>query len=184
MKDKKLEGSYVYLRSMMLEDIPNVVKWLSDKDITRFLDPKECSLTQESIQRQFEEERESLDDFIFTIVYGKDDLQIGRCGLHNIDWTRKDAYMRIIIGDKKFWNGRAALEAEKLLLQYAFEHLDLHKVYGYVNEENLGQQKLVERVGLKKDGILKDHIFKDGKYFDAFSYSILKNEYELHKKTN
>ena len=86
--------------------------------------------------------------------------------------------MRIIIGDKKYWNGITALESEKILLKFAFNKLKLNKVYSIINVNNKGQILLIERLGMKKDGILRNHFIQNGKYIDASLYSILSSEFK------
>jgi RimJ/RimL family protein N-acetyltransferase len=171
-----LMGNKLYLEPMKDETYSLLVNWLSDSNIIKFLDSSECCLSLEKIKGLY-----SIDDKknkLFTIVEKNQDQSIGICGLQKIDWNKKNAFLRIIIGNQNFWDGTTALESEKLLLKFAFSELKLNKVYSIINVKNVGQSMLVERLGMKKDGISRNHFIQNGKYVDANLYSILLNEFK------
>ena len=89
-----------------------------------------------------------------------------------------DERLRFFIGDTKFWNMTSALESFKLLLEYSFKKLNLHKVTAGANVENKNSWKIIERIGFVKEGTIRDTIYRNGKYYDAYFYSILRNEYQ------
>ena len=171
-----LMGNKLYLEPMEEKTYPLLVNWLSDSNIIKFLDSSECNLSLEQIKEIY-----SIDDQknkLFTIVEKNLDQSVGICGLQKIDWNKKNAFLRIIIGNQNFWDGKTALESEKLLLKFAFNELKLNKVYSIINIKNLGQSMLVERLGMQKDGILRNHFIQNGEYVDANLYSILSNEFK------
>ncbi len=155
-------------------------EWLSDPNINKFLDDSECNLTLEQVEEIYPIHDKNKKNILFTIIEQKSNQHIGICGLQKIDWNEKNAFLRIIIGDRNFWDGKTALESEKLLIKFAFDELKLNKVYSIINVNNLGQSMLVERLGMKKDGISKNHFTQNGKYVDANLYSILLSDYKNH----
>jgi ribosomal-protein-alanine N-acetyltransferase len=176
MVDDILMGNKLYLEPMKEKTYPLLVNWLSDSNIIKFLDSSECYLSLEQIKEIY-----SIDDQknkLFTIVEKNLDQSIGICGLQKIDWNKKNAFLRIIIGNTNFWDGKTALESEKLLLKFAFNVLELNKVYSIINVNNVGQSMLVQRLGMQKDGISRNHYIQNGKYVDANLYSILSNEFK------
>jgi len=65
-----------------------------------------------------------------------------------------------------------------LLLQHAFEILNVNSVTLRADILNTRSQKAIERIGAKCDGILRhDAIRKDGSIRDTVMYSILKDEW-------
>jgi [ribosomal protein S5]-alanine N-acetyltransferase len=171
-----LMGNKLYLEPMEEKTYPLLVNWLSDSNIIKFLDSSECNLSLEQIKEIY-----SIDDQknkLFTIVEKNLDQSVGICGLQKIDWNKKNAFLRIIIGNTNFWDGKTALESEKLLLKFAFTVLELNKVYSIINVNNVGQSMLVQRLGMQKDGISRNHYIQHGKYVDANLYSILSNEFK------
>lgn len=177
MKLSVLKGSIISLKTMKEDILPKLQNWLLDSEINKFLDDSECNLSIDELKKIFPFENDKKNNVLFTIIYNNDNLAIGICGLQKIDYNRKDAYLRIIIGNRKFWDGRTALESEKLLLKFAFQELKLNKVYSIINVKNLGQCNLVEILGMKKDGVLRDYIVQNRNFYDAFLYSVLEKEF-------
>ncbi|MHA1413699.1 MAG: GNAT family N-acetyltransferase, partial [Promethearchaeota archaeon] len=68
--------------------------------------------------------------------------------------------------------------ATKLLLQYAFEELNLNKVSGSVAEANIGSWTVAEKVGFKFEGISRDEFYVDGKYINVKKYCYLKRDWK------
>lgn len=173
-----LMGNKLYLEPLMDKTYTLLENWLSDSNIIKFLDSSECCLPIEKIKKLYPVDDKK--NKLFTIIEKNHCQSVGICGLQKIDWTKKNAFLRIIIGDQNFWDGKTALESEKLLLNFAFKDLKLNKVYSIINIKNIGQSKLVERLGMQKDGILRNHFIQSGEYVDANLYSILSNEFKLN----
>ena len=155
-----------------------LINWLNDPDIIKFLDDFESKLTLKKIKEIYPLHNIDTKNMLFTIIEKNSKRPIGICGLQKIDNNNKNAFLRIIIGDKKYWNGITALESEKFVLKFAFNKLKLNKVYSIINVNNKGQILLIERLGMKKDGILRNHFIQNGKYIDASLYSILSSEFK------
>ncbi|WP_334076641.1 GNAT family protein [Paenibacillus sanfengchensis] len=68
-------------------------------------------------------------------------------------------------------------EATKLLLDFAFEQLEAHKVVGMCHCLNLNSVKLMERAGMRREGIFQEELLLDGQWHDQYFYSILDKEY-------
>lgn len=171
-----LMGNKLYLEPMKNKTYPLLVNWLSDLNIIKFLDSSECFLSLKKIKTLYSINDEK--NKLFTIIEKNHDQSIGICGLQKIDWNKKNAFLRIIIGNQNFWDGKTALESEKLLLKFAFSELKLNKVYSIINVKNIGQSMLVERLGMQKDGILRNYFIQNGEYVNANLYSILSNEFK------
>jgi RimJ/RimL family protein N-acetyltransferase len=132
----------------------------------------------ELLNEEFDNGLKTQKDIAFLVISKKKDVSIGWGGLYNIDWIKRSAELRFFIGNTEFWKMTAALESEKLLLEYGFDKLNLHKITGGANVENKGSWKVIERVGFVKEGVFRDAVYRNGKYYDAFMYSILRTEYE------
>lgn len=150
--------------------------WLSDSDIIQFLDDSECNLNFHELQKVYPVNNTKT-SILFSIVDKKSNDPVGICGFQKIDNTKKNAFLRIIIGNKNFWDGKTALESEKLLLKFAFNELKFDYIYSIINRKNIGQIMLVERLGMKKDCLLSNHISKNGKFFDAYKYLLFANDF-------
>lgn len=119
---------------------------------------------------------------LFAVTIGSVDPKIvGYVGLNPIDWRHNHAEFGIFIIPEEHDKGYGS-EAMKLLLEYSFKRLKLHKVYSDVLEyagENTF--KFYENLKFKPEGKNRQHYLKDGKWVDSISFSMLDNEYEKNK---
>jgi len=57
-------------------------------------------------------------------------------------------------------------------VDYGFKNFDITRIYARPYPHNLASQKLLEKVGFKKEAVLKNAFFKNGEYLDELIYSI------------
>lgn len=68
-------------------------------------------------------------------------------------------------------------EAVKEVIKHGFEKMNLNRIYARCFVENIGSQKVLEKVGMKFEGILREQLFIKGAFRDMKIYSILRKEY-------
>lgn len=173
-----LTGKKIFLRGLTKEDLLNISKWLNDSNITRFLQQGERPPTIEILQKNYDIESKDEHQISFAIVDKKSKKHIGWTGLYEINWISSYAEMRIFVGDRNFWKKGIATEAQKLLIEYGFDKLNLHRIFAGTNIECLGEQGALQKLFMKKEGISRDAMYRNGKYFDIIHFGILKNEYK------
>ncbi|MBK3494099.1 GNAT family N-acetyltransferase [Viridibacillus sp. YIM B01967] len=71
-------------------------------------------------------------------------------------------------------------EATKLLIEFAFERLQAHKVVGMYNCNNLRSVKLMESLGMRREGTFQEELFWNNQWHDQYFYSILDREYLIN----
>lgn len=103
-------------------------------------------------------------------------------GLTNIDYTTRKAEFYIFVNPARQRQG-IGTEATKLLCQYGFDVLHLHKIYLFTNNSNFGARKTYEKVGFKLEGIHRDEMIFDDKFDDRLYYGLLADEF-IHSRTN
>ena len=82
-----------------------------------------------------------------------------------------------MIGDKSCWGQGYGTEAMQLLLEHAFNTLNLNRVDLHVYDDNQRAIEMYKRVGFVEEGRLRDYHFREGKYFDTLIMSILRDEW-------
>ena len=82
-----------------------------------------------------------------------------------------------LIGEQECWGRGLTTEAVSLMLDYAFQEIDLHRIYTEVFPPNIASIRILEKLGITLEGILREYSYFDGKFQDAKQYSILKNEW-------
>lgn len=109
-------------------------------------------------------------------VFGiyNDNTFIGCCSLiPQNDVYRLNVEIGYWIGEP-YWGKGYATATVKTLLDYAFQKLDVHRVYAYIFEYNTASMRVLEKAGFEKEAIIKSSIIKEGQIFDEHLYSIRK----------
>jgi RimJ/RimL family protein N-acetyltransferase len=120
--------------------------------------------------------RES-DDYnkLSTSTSSSSSLFVGIISLENIDKTNRNAEVGYWIG-KEYWDMGIATESLTLLINYAFNVLDMHKVYASVFAENIASIRVLEKCSLTKEGELYEHRYKNGKFHNILLYGMIKKK--------
>jgi RimJ/RimL family protein N-acetyltransferase len=172
-----LIGRSVYLRSLEKEDAPPLVRWLNDPEVNRLLLPRRplnLAMEQEYLQHV----NQSDTDLALGIVVLQTDQLIGATGFHEIDFRCRHASFGIVLGDKSAWGKGYGTEATRLLLGYAFESLNLNRVWLHVYEYNARALRVYDKLGFRREGVLRQHTYRDGRYWDTITMGILRDEWE------
>lgn len=119
-------GKHIYLRAPSKTDLEGAwYEWLSDPEITKFLVDRYWPNTNEMQVLFFESIKHTKDRLVLAICEKETDKHIGICSLSAINWVHRYADIAFIIGDIKFRNGVIALETTSLLLDIAFNRINL-----------------------------------------------------------
>lgn len=74
-------------------------------------------------------------------------------------------------------NGKGYMtEAVKLVVKYAFQELDLHRIEAGVMPHNIGSIKVLLKAGFHKEGIAKKNVKINGHWEDHQTLAIIKDE--------
>ncbi len=114
---------------------------------------------------------------ILTICTIDPDQAIGITEFVRIDWIGRMATFYITIADKANWNRGYGREATKLMVDYAFNTLNLNRIQLHVSVENERAVKVYREIGFKIEGTLREAMYFDGCYHDFFLMALLKNEW-------
>jgi len=133
LKNPFIIGDQVYLRGLEQGDLENIAHWMNDSEVTYYLFMGDRPANLEKLREQFEREIRNPNDILFAVMHKENDAHIGWTGLHSINWISRSAEFRIFIGEKKHWKKGIGTEVTKLLVRYAFDKLNLNKVWLGVN---------------------------------------------------
>jgi len=180
MKNPFLIGSRVYLRPLEREDAKQCQEWFNHPEITRTL------LIYRPLNQRAEEEfidkaLQSDHDLVLGIVLKDGNRFIGGTGLHQIDFKNRHAGFGIAVGEKAEWGKGYGTEATRLIVQHAFETLNLNRVWLHVYEYNERGIRVYTKLGFKKEGVLRQDTYREGRYWDTIAMAILREEWDSRK---
>jgi len=157
-------------------DIAHKVKWFNDPDVNKTLLVEEKLELDKSIE-WFERTRNdaSRRDFVIETAEGK---LIGIIALVHISDVHKTAEIYIVIGEKAFWGKGVMLEAETLLIDWAFNSLKLEKIWADAVVNNIASIITMKKLGFRIEGTLRKERFLRGQRIDVIRLGLLKEEFK------
>lgn len=156
-----LVGNKVKLRPKRLRDAANDYSWRRDTELCRLDAAAPISSSFEEYLRGYAEElhrRGRSSRFAIETLAGR---HIGNCSYFNIDETKKEAELGIMIGDRAYWNQGYGADAILTLLNHVFPQTKLERIYLKTLNWNVRAQKCFEKCGFVPCGqlIRGDHNF-------------------------
>ncbi len=169
-------GKRLYLRPMAKLDLPSMTRFINDPEVTRYLTVTH-PISVEGEERWFESLASRKDDIILSVVLSNGDVFIGTTGLHKIDSTSRTATSGTALGSKKHWGKGFGTEAKMVLLDYAFNTLNLRKINSHVFANNPRSRKHLERCGYKIEGCRRAQVYRNGEYLDVYQLGVFKEDF-------
>lgn len=163
----------ISLRGLEENDLINIQKWLNDVDTTRLLFQGDVPPNLELMKEDYCKKIRNNTDIEFAIINNKTNSHIGWAGIYEINWISRNGELRFFLGDKKYRRKGLTTEAVSLLIDYAFNKLNLHRVYGGANKENLGSVKIFKKLNFVSEGTSKEAYFRNGKYYDLVRFGLI-----------
>jgi len=176
-----LRGKSVLLRPVKRSDISHFLKWFNDPEVIQYLDMY-LPMTEMAEEKFIEElaTTRARSDVILVIeaIEGASTKPIGNCGLHGINSKDNHATFGIVIGEKDYWNKGYGTEAARLLINYGFQQLNLHRISSSVVTFNERSIKFHKKLGFQEEGRRRQATFKNGQYHDHVQFGLLKEEWK------
>ncbi len=101
---------------------------------------------------------------------------VGDLALHVDEDEPRAAEVGFTLAPEQQGKGYAA-EALRGLLGFAFEELELHRIYAVTDALNAPAAALLERVGLRREAHFHENIFFKGAWGSEFLFAILEREW-------
>jgi len=145
--------------------------WMNHAELARNLG-RDRFVTELEHQRWYESVVTNPNHLFFAILF--QDTHIGNVWLWDICRRNAKAEVRILIGHFSHQNKGLGTKALNLMANFAFETLNLHKLYAYVLGFNERAKKAFEKAEFCVEGILKQDRWLHGSYVDVYLLGRLK----------
>jgi RimJ/RimL family protein N-acetyltransferase len=176
-----LTTARLVLRPMGPGDAAAVQKWAGDFEVAdtalNIPHPYPDGLADEWIAmhgRAWRDGREA----VFAITARADGTLMGAIGLACIDARHRHAEMGYWLG-RPFWNLGLATEAARAVLRFAFDTLDLERVFAHHFVRNPASGRVLEKIGMVREGVLRAHVRQWGQPEDLVVCGILRREWRV-----
>jgi RimJ/RimL family protein N-acetyltransferase len=147
---------------------------LISSDPARPLAPSQIKKQYEELEKEAEKHRNA---FHFAIRTKTDDRLIGYVHLRWIEWTHGTGTLALAIGDPSDRRQGFGREALQLILRYAFDELNLHRLTALTFEYNVGALRFLERAGFQIEVRRRQAVNRDGRRWDVLMLGLLRDEW-------
>jgi RimJ/RimL family protein N-acetyltransferase len=180
-----IKGKHVSFRPVSPKDAKDVFRWLNNPEITHLLFYGQQPLTMKQAERMLNEYVNDPEVVAFIIIDNKTKRPFGFAGIFDMHFTARRASIRIVIGEKKYWNIGYGLETCALLTHYGFDRLNLNAIeVGMTRADNRGAVRMYEMLGYVFCGIKRQMLYRNSRYYDCVLMDLLRDEYyKKHLKT-
>lgn len=161
-------------------DAPLLAQWSYDSEYLRLSDAGPARLySLAQIQEYLEKESaaENPHAFFFAIRTLAEERVIGDIELDGIRWTHGDAFVGISIGERALWSQGYGSDALRVILRFAFDELNLHRVSLNTFEYNPRAIRAYLKCGFQIEGRQRRALNRNGKRWDVIYMGILRAEW-------
>lgn len=170
-------GKKVIMRALEPEDMPYLLEMINDPEMERMV-----------IGWSFPNSVKEQNDWYQKVISDKKNLRfavqlietgqfLGVSTLVKIDWKNRSADYGIKLCSTTPKKQGIGFDVVYATMKYAFEELQLNRLYSSILDYNIASKKLFEKCGWKYEGCYKQSVFKNNTYHDEYPIAILRSEY-------
>lgn len=167
-----LTGDRVDLHVVEADDLEYLYGVVNDPRVWRTLSLAEPQTMDD--EREFYEHVVNADAETHLLVCDER-TPVGIAGLNDVEPNWGLAELGYYIEPDSHGHGYATA-AVSLLVDYAFDHRRLAKLWADTLESNEGSHRVLEKNGFTEEGRFRDHAFVDGERVDVRRYGLLADE--------
>lgn len=180
----QLVGELIHLRALEPSDINRLYFWENDSSIwsvSGTLVPFSRFVLEEFVKEVHQDIYTSkqlrlMIDLKYFDETDEDETSrsIGCVDLFEFDPKNRRAGVGIMIANKADRGRGYATEALHLIIDYAFEVLDVHQIFSNVRIDNENSVALFKKAGFEITGLKQDWIYEQGKFYDEYIMQLVK----------
>ncbi len=167
----------LHLRKMKIEDAPKLFEIWSDPNVTKYMNIHRFTNVNEAIEMiTFLNGLAEVNKAIRYSIFQRETNEIiGSCGFNSFDLENCKTEIGYDIA-KPYWGNGYAPESITVLVESAFNVLNLNRVEAKVEPENINSIKVLQKLGFTYEGTLRQSEKSKGKFIDLAIYSKLKSD--------
>jgi RimJ/RimL family protein N-acetyltransferase len=155
-------------------------RWNRNSEFFRLLNSSGQALqSSKAALKWMEEEVSELShsSYYFAIRTLPEDKLIGELALDVVDWSGRDAFVGLGIGEPEYWGKGYGTDVMNVLLRFAFTDVNLQRVTLSVFEYNPRAIRSYEKAGFRHEGRMRKVLNKEGKRWDTLYMGVLREDW-------
>ena len=176
------ETDRLILRKIEINDLEDIFEFSSDPEVAHHMTWEVNKSKEETLNNFINvviENYEKGQTGSLAIVHKESNKVIGTCSF--IEWSNEHSNAEIgYVLNRNYWGLGIATEAINELIKLGFETIQLNRIQGRCDIDNIGSEKVMLKVGMCYEGTLRKNEFIKGEFKDTKIFSILKEEFLLN----
>jgi len=142
-----LETERCFLRTWNCEDAQDALKIWGDSEVMKYVGApfKDLEIAQRALQNAISAQQKH-GVCLWAVVEKANQTIIGACGFHSFEEKVLEIAYHFI---PDVWRKGFAFETVRGCIKYAFTKLDVEKIVGFTDTENVASQKVLEKNGFE-----------------------------------
>jgi RimJ/RimL family protein N-acetyltransferase len=174
-------GKLVRLSAFDPEEMSKAfTRWNLNSEYGRLLNSSAHRMqSAKSTAKWMEKEAEEMSPagYYFSIRTLAEDKLIGELGLDVVNWSGRDAFVGLGIGETEYWSKGYGTDVMNVLLRFAFTEINLRRVTLTVFEYNPRAIRSYEKAGFRHEGHLRNYLNREGRRWNEMYMGILREEW-------
>lgn len=176
----ELRGARVGLREFRADDAELLYAYATDPKVLEHTHWQIFSLEDAALwiarMNRFALERPRT-EYQWAITLTPEDAPVGgaRLRIESLDHGRGS--IGYVLGGEH-WGKGIVTEAMRLVVDFGFRRLNLHRIEALVEPSNERSWRVCERLGMTREGLLREYFLDDDRRADMFIHSILEHEWK------
>ena len=178
-----LESERLVLRDHTMDDLECYHLWMSDTRVMQhvgFEQSRSLAETREWLQLAVSEVSQPDRTRYFLAVTLKPDMEVvGDAGLRVLKTGEHGGIADLgyfLLPD--YWGHGYATEAARMLIEFGFLELGMHKITAGCAVENRASERVMQKCGMEREGLLRKHRFRRGEWGDGLKYGLLREDWD------
>jgi [ribosomal protein S5]-alanine N-acetyltransferase len=173
------------LRAFEEQDIQSVFDLRTDKLAMKYMDTPLFENLSDAAA--FVSKQEASYDYqqglVWALCERKSRKWIGYCGFWRIVHEHGKAEVGYVLQNEYTGQGIMS-EALRVILEYGFEQLGVHRIEANTNPHNIASVSLLKKFGFRQEAHLREDYFHGGQFLDSFVFGLLRSEWNSVKNVS
>ena len=168
-----INGELIFLRDKHIDDAERDFSWRVDEELSALDATSPLRMSYDNYLRMYQ------DELRYPVSWSKrfavethEGKTIGNCMYYDLDTSKQQTELGIMIGDKDYWSQGYGTDIVKTLLRHLFTTKSLNRIYLHTLTWNIRAQKAFEKCGF----VSVKEVRRYG--YDFLLMEIFKNDWE------
>ncbi len=174
-----LETKQLTLRKIKVEDAEAMYQYASKDEVTKHVlwdSHRSIETTKQFVQVMIDKYEEG--NFSWAITLKETKEFVGTIDFVTYNAAENIAEIGYALSDRHWGKGYVS-EATKALLDFGFNELQLVRIQARCFADNIGSERVMQKVGMTYEGTMRKAKFAKGKHHDIKMYAILREDVGL-----